>query len=78
VRRFREKKAMQKAKEKFRDDIERFIVLQFLFDKQWKTVKERCARTENKPPHHDVCQAAGCNQLGKALQQSEMSKVPHW
>ena len=37
--RFREKKAMQEAKEKFKDDIERFIALQFLFDKQWKAVR---------------------------------------
>lgn len=30
---------MQEAKEKFKDDIERFIALQFLFDKQWKAVR---------------------------------------
>ena len=39
--RFREKSAMAAAKEKHRDAMERFIALQFLFDKQWKAVKAR-------------------------------------
>ena len=30
---------MQQAKEEFKDIIDRFIALQFLFDKQWKAVK---------------------------------------
>ena len=30
---------MQEAKEEFNDIMERFIALQFLFDKQWKAVK---------------------------------------
>jgi hypothetical protein len=37
--RFREKGAMQEAREEFKDLIDRFIALQFLFDKQWKAVK---------------------------------------
>lgn len=37
--RFREKKAMAEAKEKFKDEIERFIALQYIFDKQWKAVR---------------------------------------
>ena len=37
--RFREKAAMQEATEEFKDIIDRFIALQFLFDKQWKAVK---------------------------------------
>ncbi len=37
--RFREKKAMVEAKEKFKDEIERFIALQYIFDKQWKAVR---------------------------------------
>ena len=32
---------MQKATEAHKDDIERFIALQFLFDRQWKAVKVR-------------------------------------
>ena len=32
---------MQEAKEEFKDLIERFIALQFIFDKQWKAVKVR-------------------------------------
>ena len=44
--RVREKVAMQEAKEEFKDLIERFIALQFLFDKQWRAVKVgRCAPT---------------------------------
>ena len=42
--RFREKAAMASAKEKHRDAMERFIALQFLFDKQWKAVKARMPR----------------------------------
>lgn len=30
---------MQEAREEFKDIIDRFIALQFLFDKQWKAVK---------------------------------------
>ena len=30
---------MQDAKEEFKDLIERFIALQFIFDKQWRAVK---------------------------------------
>ncbi len=30
---------MQEAKEEFEDLIERFIALQFIFDKQWRAVK---------------------------------------
>ena len=30
---------MQQAKEEFKDIIDRFIALQFLFDRQWKAVK---------------------------------------
>lgn len=37
--RFREKAAVQQATEEFKDIIDRFIALQFLFDKQWKAVK---------------------------------------
>ena len=37
--RFREKGPMQEAREEFKDLIDRFIALQFLFDKQWKVVK---------------------------------------
>ena len=37
--RFREKGAMQEAKEEYKDLIERFIALQYLFDKQWRAVK---------------------------------------
>lgn len=37
--RFREKKAMAEAKEKFKEEIERFIALQYIFDKQWKAVR---------------------------------------
>ena len=37
--RFREKKAMAEAKEKFKGEIERFIALQYIFDKQWKAVR---------------------------------------
>ncbi len=44
--RFREKAAMQEAKEEFKDLIERFIALQFIFDKQWRAVKVRTALTD--------------------------------
>ena len=37
----REPQAVQKATETHKDDIERFIALQFLFDRQWKAVKVR-------------------------------------
>ena len=33
---------MAEAKEKFKDEIERFIVLQYIFDKQWKAVRVSC------------------------------------
>ena len=42
ARRFREKTAMAEAKARHKDAMERFIALQFLFDKQWKAVKARC------------------------------------
>lgn len=35
----REPQAVQRATERHKDDIERFIALQFLFDRQWKAVK---------------------------------------
>ena len=35
----REPQAVQKATETHKDDIDRFIALQFLFDRQWKAVK---------------------------------------
>ncbi len=30
---------MAEAKEKFKGEIERFIALQYIFDKQWKAVR---------------------------------------
>lgn len=38
--RFREEDAMKEAKEKYKDQINEFIALQYLFDKQWKAIKE--------------------------------------
>lgn len=32
---------MAEAKEKFKVEIERFITLQYIFDKQWKAVRVR-------------------------------------
>lgn len=37
--RFREPAAVAEAKAKYSDDIERFIALQWIFDKQWKALK---------------------------------------
>ncbi|GMH35803.1 hypothetical protein BSKO_03671 [Bryopsis sp. KO-2023] len=37
--RLREEQAMKEAKEKFQNQINEFIALQFLFDKQWKAMK---------------------------------------
>ena len=37
---------MQEAREEFKDLIDRFIALQFLFDKQWKAVKVGCGAHE--------------------------------
>ena len=37
--RFRKLEAVAEAKAKYSDDIERFIALQWIFDKQWKALK---------------------------------------
>ena len=39
----REPAAMAEAVAKHKDDIERFIALQYLFDRQWTAVKVRCS-----------------------------------
>ncbi len=41
----REPAALAQAVKVHKDDIERFIALQFLFDRQWKAVKVRRAHT---------------------------------
>jgi 4-alpha-glucanotransferase len=37
--RFRDAEALTAARERFRDEIERFIALQWIFDMQWKALK---------------------------------------
>ena len=56
---------MAAAKEAHREDMERFIALQFLFDKQWKAVKARALDGPLHAPRHSMtAHAAGpCTQL---------------
>jgi len=37
--RFRDAEALTAARERFRDEIDRFIALQWIFDTQWKALK---------------------------------------
>lgn len=39
--RFRQPQAVSDATSKFKQDIDRFVTIQFLFDKYWKAVKVR-------------------------------------
>lgn len=68
--RFREKVAMQDAKEEFKDLIERFIALQFIFDKQWKAVKVR------RPAAVDLQPAQSRVSLPAVRAASQQERIP--
>ena len=64
---------MAEAKAAHKDAMERFIALQFLFDKQWKAVKVGCAAAHG--PNHPSG-ASGCApQSGRSMQGGGVSTM---